>query len=384
VSASTDGLFRHSAPRRLLVIGPTPPPYHGVAVATQALLSAPWREGFSLLHLDLADRRGIQHVDKPDLHDVGLFIRQWVRLIVMLARYRPRLSYVPLSQSTVGFLRDSFLIWPAHWSGSEVVLHLHGGNFRAWYESRSPAMRVYVRAVLSRAARVIVLGESLKALFRGLVPDERLAVVPNGVPWRGQTKEQSSNDSPGRFRVLYLGTLSRNKGVLCLLEAIAEVQRRQPHVEFVLAGSWASARDEQDARTIIARHALGAAIVFAGSVHGCAKEQLFASADLFVFPGVQQEGQPLVVIEAMAAGLPVLYTARGCLSDTVLEGQQGMEVRIADPHDLAQKILWMAGHPEEARRMGCSARQRYESCYTSDHFSSSMRSVFGHVVGELG
>ncbi|HEY7532802.1 MAG TPA: hypothetical protein VH681_08520, partial [Nitrospiraceae bacterium] len=72
----------------LLIIGPTPPPYHGVAVAVQTLMESDLRDSFHLVHLDLADRRGIAHVNNPDLHDVLLFIRQWCCLLDLLYRTR--------------------------------------------------------------------------------------------------------------------------------------------------------------------------------------------------------------------------------------------------------------------------------------------------------
>ena len=142
----------------LLIIGPTPPPYHGVAVAMQTLLQSSLVDRFRVSHLDLADRRGIQHVNKPDLHDVVLFCQQWIKLISILVRKRPAATYLVLSQSTIGFIRDSLLLWPAFISGSRLVLHLHGGNFREWFLDRSWLMRTYVRTVLGRASRVVVVG----------------------------------------------------------------------------------------------------------------------------------------------------------------------------------------------------------------------------------
>ena len=121
----------------LLVIGPTPPPFHGVAVAVETLLQSSITEQFRVHHLDLADRRGIQHVNKPDFYDVVLFCRQWLTLVGLLLRIRPTLTYLVLSQSTVGFVRDSLLLWPAYFRGCHLVLHLHGGNFMNWFLTRS-------------------------------------------------------------------------------------------------------------------------------------------------------------------------------------------------------------------------------------------------------
>ena len=360
----------------VLIIGPTPPPFHGVAVAIQSLLQSCLAEQFHVSHLDLADRRGIQHVNKPDFHDVVLFLRQWMRLVGMLFCACPTLTYLVLSQSTIGFLRDSLLIWPASLRGSHIVLHLHGGNIRDWFRGCSWFMRAYVRAVLSRATRIIVLGDSLKSQFDGLVDNRRIAVVPNGIDWKDSGPSARTPSSSTRHRILHLSTLSHLKGSLVLIETIPLVVSRRLDVEFVFAGPWSHPEDKQWADQFIAQQNIGQYIRFTGQVEGDQKRALFESSDIFVFPGVQQEGQPLVVIEAMAAGLPVIFTDRGCLRDTVINGETGVEVPINDPHRLADRILWLLNHPDDMRAMGRRARQRYESLYTKKHHIENMIEVF--------
>jgi glycosyltransferase involved in cell wall biosynthesis len=364
----------------VLLIGPTPPPFHGVAVAIQTLLQSCIVEKFRVCHLDLADRRGIQHVNKPDLHDVALFLRQWLRLVGMLFCACPTLTYLVLSQSTIGFLRDSLLIWPASLRGSHIVLHLHGGNFRDWFLGRSWFMKAYVRTVLGRVTRVIVLGDSLKSQFDGLVDNRRIAVVPNGIDWQDSGTHARVARSSSRYRVLHLCTLSHLKGALVLIEAIPLVVRHRQDVEFVFAGLWSHAEDKQWADQFIVQQGIGQYIRFTGQVEGAQKRALFESSDIFVFPGVQQEGQPLVVIEAMAAGLPVIFTDRGCLRDTVIDGETGLEAPINDPCQLADRILWLQDHPGEMRAMGQAGRNRYEAFFTKDKHIAAMTHMFESAV----
>jgi glycosyltransferase involved in cell wall biosynthesis len=366
----------------ILVIGPTPPPFHGVSVATDAILSSALRGQFRLEHLDLSDRRGIQHVDKPDFHDVVLFLKQWGKLIVMLRKERPEVVYLPLSQSTIGFLRDSLLILPAWIAGARVVLHLHGGNFKAWYENCSFLMRAYVRTVFRRVSYVAVLGESLRHLFDSLIDSNRIAVVSNGIDWPVVHKSAREPHKPHRHRILHLSTLSRLKGALVLLAAIPHVLKVRQDVEFMLAGPWLHEEDRREAESFVAYHRLSDQVVFTGPVNSVdSKRLIYSSADLFVFPGVQQEGQPLVVLEAMASGLPVLFTDRGCLRDTVLDGECGFEVRCNDPHHLADRILWFLDHPEEVERMGRNARERFERFYTSERFVRHLGDLFTLASG---
>ena len=363
-------------PPLVLLIGPTPPPFHGVAVAIQTLLQSSIAEQFRVVHLDLADRRGIQHVNKPDVHDVTLFVRQWLKLVGLLLSACPAVSYLVLSQSTIGFVRDSLLIWPVVLRGSRVVVHLHGGNFREWFLGRSWLMRIYVKVVFGCVTRAIVLGDSLKSQFDGLLDEKRIAVVPNGIEYSNANAPQQVSRPRSRFRVLHLSTLSHLKGALILLQAVPLVVGQRNDVEFVFAGPWSHAEDQRWADEFIRRHGIESSVVFAGQVDGAGKRALYDSADVFVFPGVQQEGQPLVVIEAMAAGVPVIFTDRGCLRDTVPDGEAGLEVPIGDVRQLAERILWLLDHPESMRSMGARARHRYEAMYTKDRHIKRMIDVF--------
>ena len=360
----------------LLLIGPTPPPFHGVAVAIQILLQSDVMRQFRTCHLDLADRRGIQHVNKPDLHDVLLFVRQWLKLVGALIHSCPTVSYLVLSQSTVGFLRDSLLIWPAYLRGSHIVVHLHGGNFREWFLGRSWLMKAYVKTVLRHVTQGIVLGESLKRQFDGLIDEKQIAVVPNGIDWSGADVRQNVPRFGSRFRILHLSTLSHLKGALVLLQAVSFVVQQRKDVEFVFAGPWSHAEDKQWADSFIRQQKLETYVLFSGQVDGAHKRTLFDSADIFVFPGVQQEGQPLVVLEAMAAGIPVIFTDRGCLRETVPDGEAGLEVPIGDPCQLSDRILWLLDHPDAIKAMGTLARKRYETLYTKERHIERMIEVF--------
>jgi glycosyltransferase involved in cell wall biosynthesis len=238
-------------------------------------------------------------------------------------------------------------------------------------------MKAFVRMVLRRVAYVAVLGESLRHLFAGLVPAYRIAVVPNGISWPPVRRSAHEPHRPRRYRILHLSTLSRLKGAPVFLAAVPHVLNARRDVEFILAGPWLHEEDRRGAETFVAHHGLRGHVVFTGPVSDVEhKRSIFSSADLFVFPGVQQEGQPLVVLEAMASGLPVLFTDRGCLRDTVIEGECGFEVRSGDSRHLAERILWCLDHPEEIERMGRNARERFERFYTGERFVRRLGDLF--------
>lgn len=365
---------------RLLIIGPTPPPYHGVAVAIRHLLTSRLTDVFDVTHLDLADRRGIAHVNKPDWHDVVLFIRQWLRLWRLLLTRRPQIVYLVLSQTTVGFIRDSLLIWPSLLLGAKIVTHLHGGALREWYESRWAPMQTYIRAVLGTVAKMIVLGESLRPIFSGLLPDDRIAVVPNGVDLREDEPKREPPNGTRPWRILHLNTLNRMKGTLVLLAAIPTVLRHRRDVAFIFAGAWSHPLHRQAAEWYIAQYRLEPYVTFIGEVTGLEKEGVLQSADVFVFPGIQQEGQPMVVLEAMAAGLPIVFTNQGCLRETVINGECGVEAYTNDPYDLAIRICALLDHPADQRQFARNACRRCRLFFNKDRHIERMISTFEQIL----
>ena len=124
---------------RLIVIGPLPPPVYGVSVSTGLVLAnKQLRERFDVEHLDTSDHRTGANIGRWDLTNVLLGISGVVRLNRRLAGERG-IVYVPISQSTGGFLRDSLLIRSAARRKWTVVAHLRGGEFSAFY-ARQPRL----------------------------------------------------------------------------------------------------------------------------------------------------------------------------------------------------------------------------------------------------
>lgn len=371
----------------ILIIGPTPPPYHGVSVLTDMLLRSSLNEYFSVYHVEMSDRRGLEHVGKPDVKDLFLFIMQWIKVCSIFFLNKPVFVYLAISQNTVAFLRDSLFLLTAYATGTKAIIHLHGGNFRTWYSNNSRIFRKFAKTLLKKVDGAIVLGESLKYNFEPFVDKAKIYVVPNGIQVLNNNSALYKvsclkNSHSIRRRILHLSTLMRRKGAIAFLEAIPSVLEKRQDVEFILAGPWIYKEDKQWAIDFIKKTSIEKYVTFAGEVIGEAKFALFCTCDLFVFPGIQQEGQPLVVIEAMASGIPVLFTNRGCLRETVNEGEAGMEIAINDPLDLASKILWMFDNPIEMKKMGLSGKRRYENNYTLAHCSKRIIDVLSRIAEE--
>jgi glycosyltransferase involved in cell wall biosynthesis len=154
--------------------------------------------------------------------------------------------------------------------------------------------------------------------------------------------------------LLFVGRLRIRKGVEVLLEALNAVRRTHPGARLLIAG-------DGEHREALERKAaelgLGPSAVFLGRCGASRVRGLLADAAALVVPSTY-EGMPLVVLEAMEAGLPVVASRVSGIPEVVEDGKTGWLVPPEDPDALAAALAGALGNPEEARRRGGEGRQR--------------------------
>lgn len=363
---------------RILVVGPTPPPYHGGSVMTANLLNSSLASQFELIHLDTADRRGITNIGFFDWHNVWLAILHGARFMLLLMRMRPHIVYIPISQGLWGYLRDLLFFVPARLMRKKIVIHLHGSYFRKFYESMPHILQTLTCWILSGTARVIVLGECLRPLFYGLIASERICVVPNGI--EDLLPPDSDTDDDPFPLVLYLSNLKKAKGFLDVLNTVPLVAQHWPKVKFVLAGGLPCQKEAEEAYKYIVDNNISSLVHMPGPVAGAKKTEMLLHADVFVFPPRAPEGQPLVILEAMAANLPIVTTDRGAIKETVLDGVNCFIVSAGDVTAIANRIIELLSNDSLRQVMGTESRHRFLQNYTRDRWAKRMIDVFEQVL----
>ncbi len=161
----------------------------------------------------------------------------------------------------------------------------------------------------------------------------------------------------GRQRLLFVGRLAGIKGVPILLEAVATLRERFPAMTLTLIGDGPErgAIEAEAARRGIADH-----VEFTGYLSQAAVAERLAEADLFVLPSFA-EGVPVVLMEAMAAGLPVVATRVGGVAELVEDGVSGVLTAPGDPGALAEGIGRLLDDAGLRARMGRAGRARVEA-----------------------
>lgn len=371
-----DRSARPPAKRRILLIGPLPPPAHGVAVLTSNLLASSVADRFDIVHLDTADRRGVDNIGRLDAGNVWLAGVHGARFVRLLSRHSFDAVYLPISKNALGFLRDSLFMGPAAMRGTPVILHFHGGQFDRFVRTAPAPLRILVRTLVRRAARAIVPGDGLKPMLHNLIAGERIVTVPNGVADL-PARDESPGQRHGRVHILFLGNLLPGKGYVALLDAVQLLLDEGLDIEATFAGAVVDA-DVHERALATVRYG-DDRIRFHGEVDSATKVTLLHSANVLALPS-EDEAQPLVILEAMAAGLPVVSTRRGAIPETVVDGETGLLVEARDTPALTAALRRLIMDPALREIFGRAARARYVACYSVERWAERMATVFAEVA----
>ena len=223
------------------------------------------------------------------------------------------------------------------------------------------------RRVLQRVDRVVCVsnGQANKVRCAG-VPDERVTVIPNSIDVSrfGQVAPEAGEmlrslfPQPLAHIVMAVGRLSPEKGFSRLIEAAALVCRQRPDVGFALVGD-GPLRDELSAQ--VQHLGLGDRFVFCGfrdDVDTLLPHAMCLAQSSFT------EGMPNVVLEAMAASIPVVATEVGGTPELVVDGQTGWLVPPDDAETLARRVLDMVASDHLRQLMGAAGRRRVVEHFT--------------------
>jgi glycosyltransferase involved in cell wall biosynthesis len=207
-------------------------------------------------------------------------------------------------------------------------------------------------------------------------PAHKIQVIHNGIlvePFNSladATLRASLNGNSQRPIVLTAARLDAQKGHRFLLEAAKLV----PEAQFVLAGDGpARASLEEQAQTLGLRDR----VVFLG--YRSDIPELLACCDLFVLPSLY-EGLPLSVLEAMAAGKPVIASAVGGTDEAVIPGETGLLVPPADPLALATAICTLLGDPPLARQLALNGRARVQREFSAKRMVQEVTRVYDELL----
>lgn len=359
------------------MVGQTPPPFGGQAMMIQALLDGEY-EAFDLVHVRMNFSHDVKEIGAFRIRKVGHLVATIARIV--LARFRhgcTTLYYPPAGPNLVPICRDIVVLGSTRWMFKEVVFHFHASGLSEAYGGLPAPLRPLYRFAYHGADAAIRLSE-LAPDDPGALGARRAYVVPNGVADHAGGISPRAGSPPA---LLYVGVLCEAKGLLVLLEACALLKSQGIPFRLDLVGAPQPAGFARVLEDTIARHGLGDVVRLCGVQSGEGKWRIYRDASVFCFPTFfESETFPVVLLEAMQFGLPVVASRWRAVPSIVDEGHTGFIVSPHDPTALAARIETLLRDPELSARMGGNGRERFLDSFTVDVFRRNMEAVLASAA----
>ena len=370
--------------RNICIIAPIPPPMTGNSKAVETIIeSDECNELFNFFPVNLSIEKYIEN---------GKFsvakIKMVINALKTLSRFQSSVKidtyYLTIAQSTLGCLRDIALLNQIYRKNRTaiVVLHLHGGGFQKFYLNSNSILRKLIKKYYSKANKFIVLSNSLKCMFNGIVDENKVQVIENCVDNEFLIFKQNASEKLKKtmlkeyIEIIYLSNMIETKGCFDVLKSAKMLQDKHVHCKFIFAGKFISLGEKNEFLNFIDDNNLSESVSYLGEVGGERKKRLLRQGDAFILPTYYpQEGQPISILEAMSACMAIITTQHGGIPDVISEGINGRFVEKKNPIDIANVISELVENPEMIVKMGINNRNMIMKKYLESDYVNNIIDV---------
>jgi glycosyltransferase involved in cell wall biosynthesis len=316
-----------------------------------------------------------------------------LRLSSYIAENRDKFSVVNL-HAPAGFVYG----WRRRWSGASAklppyVMTLHGleerrvhvmsrevRKGRAWnYALKNrlwhrfyifPRFRWSIRSADGAHAFSRDVWNFLQLKYN--LDSDRAVYIANGVESRFIVPRHY--DGPGPLKLLYAGTWLDQRGIFYLREALERLAPKLPGLTMTFAGCGCPPEVIQN----FFSPKLSSTVIVCPTVPSGSMQELYASHDVLLFPSLM-EGLPLVLLEGLASGMPVITTETCGMPDVVEDGFNGLLIPPADAAAIEGAVLRLAASPTLRQSLGKQAQQTMAR-YTWKRGAIKLEKLFRHVI----
>ena len=312
--------------------------------------------------------------------NIFYFLKHFVVWLACLVRNTPDIAHYAIT-SHWNLEKSLMLLRIASLFGAKTVGHLHGGLFLEYFRGLQGWRKKWIFRQLENLGALVVLSEGWReAVVRevGLAPTQ-LFVVNNPLNWEFEQAALRIPIEKETINVLCFGVIDRKKGVLDILQA-AKLLGVDCQVNFQLVGTEREPGVFNEIASIMKAGDLNSKISLMGPVFDHAKIKIFREAAVFLLPSYA-ENFPLVVLEAAAAGLPIITTRVGATPEFFEHDVSALFIDTGSPLQIAEAIRSLLNSPARRRELGLAARQVFTSRLQREHIMASMARVYDSVAG---
>lgn len=307
---------------KILMIGPFPEPITGQTIANDMILKGLIKSGHQVDFIDSDTEKKFNTLASQGKFNVKKVIKSLLPIgkgVKNIIFNKYDVVYITPAQSYIGFMKYVPFINASKLMNTPCYIHFHGGFVRKMYDELSKEKQAKIAEYFNKCNGVIVLGESLRSMFNGIVDESKVFVCENGVQPEFIINENELKEKIQKLKdkktmnIIYLSNLMETKGILDLLKACEMLKEEKVDFHIDVAGNIESVIEKEVKECF---DKLGNSITYHGVVSGNKKKELLLNAHIFALPTYYpNEGQPISILEAMTMGGAVVTTYQGGICD---------------------------------------------------------------------
>lgn len=370
------GQLTSGALTRVLVLGQTPPPYGGQTIMVETLVAGSYAKlSVRLVQIRLSQSLG--SMGRLSWRKVARLTIVPFRVAVQCLVWRPTvLYYHPAGGSRSAVYRDLALLPLIRPMFRHTVFHFHAGGLSDAYPTLPPQCRPLFWKAFGHPT--LVIRPSAAAVDEGPFLRATRSVVVSNATRGGRAVARTRQ--PATPRILFLNLISREKGALILLRAVASLRRSGMSVEVCFAGEFPDVATEISFLQLVSELHIGDCVRLLGVVAGDHKWQAYQQADIFCFPSHHPtETFGLVMAEAASCALAIVASQHGAVA-SVFSEEAALLFSPHDVEDLALKLRCLIEDSALRLRLGSNARAEFEARYTVQRFWSDLDNLVGGLT----
>ena len=362
---------------RIIFIAPLPPPVHGSAMVSKYIKDSKLiNEEFDMDFVNLSTSRKMEEIGKTTpilfLKKLGRFVSAYISCLWLLLVNKYDLCYCAITCHGTGFLKDAPFVLLCKLFRKKIVIHQHNKGMSKCVD-KWPYR--WLLPLIYRNTKVILLSWYLYDDISKVVTRDQILICPNGILEILDAHKISKSDNAVP-QLLFLSNLIPSKGVYMLLDACKILKEKGLQFICNFVGGETKEIDRTIFETAVKERCLDDVAYYHGPKYGEEKNRYLLESDVFVFPTFYfNECFPLVLLEAMQWGLPLVSSDEGGIPDIVQDGKNGFLCERNNPMSIADSIERLLIERDLREQMGVWGRQIFEENYTLEVFERNFAGV---------
>lgn len=302
---------------------------------------------------------------------------QWCRLLEKTILELEKTHPITLIHAHSGSVSAWASLWAARRHCIPLVVTYHGSEVHSGLVNRTKGWRM-CRDVFRHAQLNLPVSHDLENILRGhMEPHGKCETLILGVD---QSRFFPSCEPYQGRNILFVGRITKEKGVFDLLLAFIQVKKRFPDAVLTVVGNDGTGGKFVKRMTTLG---LGNSVKLVGPLSNQQIPELMRNASLFCLPSYG-EGTPVSVMEAMACGLPIVATPVGGIPAIVCHNQTGLLVERGDVQGISQSIELLLENPDERVRLGRAAREFACEHFDGEKTADRLHSLYQELLVDFG